>query len=234
MGIKYDLFDLYEIVLENNARLDFDIYHAEKKFEKFISKFDKTKPLGFFIDDIRNGLDISKDKYTDIDTGVYYISVTEISSGLAGNLTLKDVKKLDINESEIDVKVETNDILITRSGSPGVAWCANENFTGDQKVLVPSGYIQRIRLKEEVNISAQFLTFYLNLKPVRMLTQAYACGKDQMNLSQEYIKKIPIPIVSKNKQDKLIEINSKINKRISNLYSLLDKYKKTNMFFSLR
>ena len=221
MGLTWNLIDMEKIGREQNFRLDHMRYIGEEKFSEFISQFDEVKPFGVYISDISNGQDVSKDCYSDADTGILYLSVNQISSGIFGKLNLADAKQLDIDIKDIKVKVEPNDILITRSGSPGIAWLATKEFLSQWDIVVPSGYVQVIRLKKD-SINPKFIVAYLNLPPVRMLTTSYACGKDQFNLSQEYIKHIPIPRLSPEIEKEFINLSEGFQNKMQEIYKIAE------------
>ena len=213
MALKWSKIDLRWIGKERNFRMDHERYLGEKKFGEFISRFDSVAPLGIYISAISNGQDVSKDSYTDTDTRILYLSVNQIAGGLFGKLNLADAQQLAIDLRDIKLEVEPGDILITRSGTPGIAWLATREFLNEWEAVVPSGYIQRLKLKSN-SINPQFLVAYLNLYPVRMLTASYACGKDQYNLSQEYIRQIPIPVLSQESEQKLVRLTENFQKEM--------------------
>ena len=215
-----------------NYRLDHDIYIAETKIKNnFLVNFKEYKPFSIYIEEINNGQDVKKDYYSHGDTGILYLSVTELSNANLGIIDLSQAKQLIIEEKDIKIKVEPNDLLVTRSGTPGIAWVATENFLDKWDIVIPSGYLQRIKLKSGVN--PNFFAAYLNLKPIRMLTTAYACGKDQFNLSQDYIKKIPIVKLSNEKQKDFIDFIYTCNNYIHNIRSLQNSFENQIQTISL-
>lgn len=216
---------LTDIAEEQNNRFDQKIYLAEKEFTEFISKFDKVQPLSHFTQSIRNGQDFKTNFYSPIETEILYISVNQISSGILGSLYWDDITYLDVTDDQIEVEAEVNDILITRSGSyPGIAWRATEEYLDEYRV-VPSGFIQRLRLRDGIDLEPEFVAAYLNSPPVKMLTQAYACGKEQLNISQEYITSIPIPILSTEKRQAVIEGIERYQTRIEQIQRLIQQMK---------
>lgn len=216
---------LTDVAEEQNNRFDQKLYLAEKRFSEFISEFEEAQPLGRFTESIRNGQDFKTEFYSPIETEVLYISVNQISSGILGKLYWDDITYLDVADDQIEVEVEVDDILITRSGSyPGIAWRASEEYL-DEYRIVPSGFIQRLRLKDEIDLEPEFVAAYLNSPPVKMLTQAYACGKEQLNISQDYITSIPVPILSSEKRRAVINGIEGYQTRIEQIQKLIQKMK---------
>lgn len=226
MGITWTKLGLKSVGEETNFRLDHARYLGEEKFSEFISEFDRTASLGTYVSSIRNGVDISKDKYTNADTGILYLSVQPIASGPPGKLVLEEAEQLNLDlEGNTDIKVQPDEVLVTRSGTPGVAWYAEKKFLDKWDAVIPSGYTQRLKFKEG-SIDSRFLAGYLNLPPVRMLTTACACGKDQFNLSQDYLRQIPVPTLSEDRVDEFIELVTEYQKIIQEAYELVGHLEK--------
>jgi len=216
---------LTDVAEEQNNRFDQKRYLAEKKFSEFVSEFDELQPLGHFTKSICNGQDFKTDFYSQIETNILYISVNQISSGILGKLYWDDITYLDVEDDKIGVEAEVDDILITRSGSyPGIAWRVTEEYLDDYRI-VPSGFVQRLRLKEGIDIVPEFIAAYLNSPPVKMLTQAFACGKEQLNISQDYITSIPVPILSKERQQAVINGVTGYQTRIEQIQKLVQELK---------
>jgi len=216
---------LDEIAREQNNRFDQKRYLAEERFSEFISQFDEVKPLSRYTDSIRNGQDFKTDSYSPVETEILYISVNQISSGILGRLYWDDITYLDIEEDEIEVEAEVGDILITRSGSyPGIAWRASEEYLDDYRII-PSGFVQRLRLEENAEVDSEFIAAYLNSPPVKMLTQAFACGKEQLNISQEYIKSIPVPVLDKERRQEVVTGVKSYQNQIDQMQELINRMK---------
>ena len=225
MVISKTELTLNGIAEEQNNRFDQKVYLAKNKLSKFQSEFEETKPLSHFTEGIRNGQDFGTGDYSQVETNILYISVNQVSSGILGELYWDDITYLDIDEDQIEVEVEVGDILITRSGSyPGIAWRASQKYLKDYHI-VPSGFVQRLRLKQEANIEPEFIAAYLNSPPIKMLTQAFACGKEQLNISQEYIMSIPVPIIPKQKRQSVIKSIGSYQNKINKIQDLMQQIK---------
>jgi hypothetical protein len=222
MGLTYLDVSLRRVGQESNNRLDQEFYFAQQLFEEFISTFEKTELLGVCVSEVRNGLDISKDLYSyGVNTGVLYLSVNQIAGGIGNKIRLDDATFLDIDPDRAQVVVSAGDVVVTRSGTPGVAWFASEDFVEGWDAIIPSGYTQRLKVKEDI-IAPEFLAMYLNMPPVRMLTRAYACGKDQFNLSQQYLKNVPVPLLSEERQNALVDQTSRFQERLEAVHQVMN------------
>lgn len=214
MGVTVTELDLKTAGAELTSRIDQELYLAKARFKQFIKDFGETKPLGTLIHDIRNGVDVKQQFYSDeTNTGILYLSVNQIVGGHGKAIDLSDATYLDLNPEEIELKVEPRDVVITRSGTPGMAWMATEEFLTKWDAVVPSGYTQRIKVNENL-VKPEFLAAYLNMPPVRMLTRAFACGKDQPNIGQEYVKSVPVPDIPDNEQLEFVKIQDDLYKKV--------------------
>ena len=205
MGLTYKEISLRDVAKERNIRIDQELYIAQEKFNEFIAQFDKVKPLGSFLIALRNGVDYKASFYSQSsNTGILYLSVNQISSGFGHYLNLTDAKFLEIDLKDLEVVVSLGDVVLTRSGTPGIAWAATEDVLSQWDAVVPSGYTHLLTV-DTSEMNPQFLATYLNSPPVRMLTKAAASGKDQPNLAQDYIKAIPVPIIPEENQLAIVE-----------------------------
>lgn len=221
MGLTHTEMDLATVGVELNNRLDQELYLARARFQEYAQVFEASTLLGNLIDEIRNGENISKDHYShEMNTGVLYLSVNQIVGGLGKTLRLDDATYLDLDPDDLDVVVSPGDVVLTRSGTPGVAWTATEEFLQQWDALVPSGYTMVLKVREE-EIEPDFLAAYLNSPPVRMLTKAAACGKDQANISQEYVKAIPVPVLTAKERTEFVANIDKFHAEIQKAQSLV-------------
>lgn len=237
MGLTYRKLGFREVAHERNIRLDQEIYIAHEQFSDFIIGFKEVKPLAAYLKDIRNGVNYKADLYSQTaNTGVLYLSVNQIASGLGRYLDLRDAKYLKIDLEDLELVLEPGDIVITRSGTPGIAWSADPDVLEKWDAVVPSGYTQRLQIETE-HLIPEFLVAYLNSPPVRMLTKAAACGKDQPNLSQDYVTSIPIPTLTKDKQlatVKAVQRYQQSAKRFVELASRLRSYSEWEVVAALK
>jgi hypothetical protein len=174
--IRCDTHFKYNIKLANNF---------------FINEKVTWVSLGSILDKVQNGMNITTDYYSMEETDIMYLSVSQVKQyGLIKknqNYLTEEVRQLGVF-SELD----KNTVLITRSGTIGVALSTNHSsFAFDDKTYIASGFIIVSTVKE--NFSANVVANYINLFDVQKYLTAMASGACQKNIAQPIIKNLPIP-----------------------------------------
>lgn len=176
--------------------------------------------FGKFIYRITNGKDVSKDKYSIGETNYVYLTVNNIKKyEIVFNeiIFLNDETGLRLEKN----KLQKDDLIITRSGTVGVCKLFDLD---DGKVYIPSGYLIIVKLRE--GLDRKFVEYYLSHNFIGKYFQIHATGKTQQNISQVYIKRIPIPQVLPDIQkitfNKIEEIENKINGEKQKIVPLQD------------
>lgn len=227
MGLTYEQVSLEDVAAEDSNRFDQKVFVAERKFESFSANFDEVVKLGVFLEGIRNGQDVKTDFYSDVETDLLYVSVNQISGGILGEMYWDDVTYLDLPEDDINVEAKEGDVLVARSGSyPGIACAIRGEHLGNGRTIVPAGFTQRLRLRDDAPLTADFLAAYLNSPPVKMLTQAYACGKEQLNISQAYLRQIPVPVLDQDERDRVIQFSQTCSEKMQQVMDLFKEIEK--------
>lgn len=192
------------IIIEENSieylsafspiRCDTHFKYNIKLADKFFSN-EKINwvSLGSVLDKVQNGMNVTTDFYSMEETDIMYLSVSQIKEyGLIEknqNYLTDEVK--DLNAF---FELEKNMVLITRSGTIGVALSTNHpSFAFDDKTYVASGFVIVSKVKE--NFSANVIANYINLFDVQKYLTAMAAGACQKNIAQPTIKNLPIPEV---------------------------------------
>lgn len=147
--------------------------------------------LGSVLEGVRNGMNIKTDFYSMEETDTLYLSVSQIKEyGLIDknqNYLTDEVKDLS---GYFDL--EPNMVLITRSGTIGVALSTNHpSFNFDEYVYVASGFVITAKVKD--GFSANAIAGYINLFDVQKYLTAMAAGACQKNIAQPTINNLPIP-----------------------------------------
>lgn len=190
------------IVMEKNSlnylasfspvRCDTHFRHNIKLADSFFSNNKITwVALGSALEDVRNGLNIKTDYYSMEETDTLYLSVSQIKEyGLIEknqNYLTDEVKDLNIY-----FELEPDMILVTRSGTIGVALSTNHpSFNFDEHSYVASGFVITAKVKH--GFSANAIAGYLNLFDVQKYLTAMAAGACQKNIAQPTINNLPIP-----------------------------------------
>ncbi len=175
-------------------RCDTHFKYNIKLADIFFSKEDIVwVSLGSILDKVQNGMNIKTKFYSMEETDILYLSVSQIKEyGLIDknqNFLTDEVK--DLNTF---FELEENTVLITRSGTIGVALSTNHpSFNFDEKTYVPSGFVITSTIRD--SYSANVVANYINLFDVQKYLTAMAAGACQKNIAQPTIKNLPIPEV---------------------------------------
>ena len=148
--------------------------------------------LDSVLEEVRNGMNLKTDYYSMEKTNVFYLSVSQIKEyGLIekNQNYLKD----EVKDLKNYIELEPDMLLITRSGTVGVALSTNHpSFNFDENCYVASGFV--ITAKVKGGLSANIIAGYINLVDVQKYLMAMAAGACQKNISQTVLKKLPVPI----------------------------------------
>jgi hypothetical protein len=186
--------------------------------------------LGSILGKIQNGMNVTTEFYSMEPTDIYYLSVSQVKEyGLIDknqNFLTDEVKELNSF-----FELESNRVIITRSGTIGVALSTNHpTFNFDEKTYVASGFVITAEVKD--SYSSDVIANYINLFDVQKYLTAMASGACQKNIAQPIIMRLPIPevlLTDKTQFTKLFkeyeDESLKILQNISELESSLDELK---------
>lgn len=157
--------------------------------------------LGSALENVRNGMNIKTDYYSMEETDNLYLSVSQIKEyGLIDknqNYLTDEVKELNSY-----FELEPNMVVVTRSGTIGVALSTNHSsFNFDDYCYVASGFVITAKVKK--GFSANTIAGYMNLFDVQKYLTAMAAGACQKNIAQPTINNLPIPDCLLNSEAKL-------------------------------
>ncbi len=192
MGIIIEKNSLEYLASFSQVRCDTHFKHNIKQADSFISSSGITWfALGSILEEMQNGMNLKTNFYSMEATNTFYVSVSQIKEyGLIDknqNYLIDEVKDLK-NYFEL----EPNMLLITRSGTIGVALSTNHpSFNFDEYSYVASGFVITMKIKE--GFSADVIAGYINLIDVQKYLTAMAAGACQKNISQPVIKNLPVP-----------------------------------------
>ncbi len=229
------------IIVESNSveyltsfapiRCDTHFKHNIKLADDFFSNNSVVwVSLGSILDKIQNGMNIKTEFYSMEPTDIYYLSVSQVKEyGLIDknqNFLTDEVRELNSF-----FELEGNRVLITRSGTIGVALSTNHpTFNFDEKTYVASGFVITAEVKD--TYSSDVVANYINLFDVQKYLTAMASGACQKNIAQPIIMHLPIPeilLTDKTQFTKLFkeyeDESLKILQNISELESSLDELK---------
>jgi len=185
-----------------------------------------TFPIGWKITtldkllDFKNGVNADKEKYN---SGVKMISVMDI---LTDTPILYDSIKgqVDIDEKTLDIySVTYGDILFQRSSETVEDAGKSNVYLDPDKTATYSGFVIRGKKKGEYN--PYFLNEVLRIGQVRSQIMRSAAGSQHINVGQDSLAKIIVPIASSDEQSKIAEILMKCDEAIELKGKLLDNLK---------
>ncbi|MEG4330464.1 hypothetical protein QUB40_00705 [Microcoleus sp. AT9_A2] len=192
MAIVIEKNSLNYIASFSPIRCDTHFKHnIEVANEFFSNKTISWVALGSVLEKVQNGMNIKTDYYSMEETDTLYLSVSQIKEyGLIDknqNYLTDEVKELNSY-----FELAKNMILITRSGTIGVALSTNHSsFNFDDYSYVASGFVITAKVKE--GFSANAIAGYINLFNVQKYLTAMAAGACQKNIAQPIINNLPIP-----------------------------------------
>ena len=192
MAITMERNSLHYLAGFSPIRCDTHFKHNMKLADSFFSnqRIDWVA-LGSALEGMRNGMNLNTSFYSMEPTDTLYISVSQVKEyGLTDknqNYLTDEVKDLD-NFAEL----EPDMILVTRSGTVGVALSTNHpSFDFDNLSYVASGFIVTAHVK--TGLSADIIAGYINLLSVQRYLTAMAAGACQKNLAQPALLTLPVP-----------------------------------------
>lgn len=212
MPLKQFTIDFLELSKKESLRGDFRFSNYSKKDIPFQYTYFKN-----FITNIRNGKDISKDRYVSIDESeIIYPTVNNIKPT---GLVLKEVTAID-NEFDGGYFLDDKDIVITRSGTVGVTECWHKDdvnsYLGKNVEAIPSGYLIITKINQ-TKANPLFVKYYLNSKILSEYFSVFGVGKSQKNIAQGDIKYLPFPLIPKSIQDQIVAQIEPIERKIKKL-----------------
>ncbi|AOQ23176.1 hypothetical protein MTAT_17060 [Moorella thermoacetica] len=203
-----------------SLRLDSFFFRNMAFAKDFFDRNFRWTKLDYLIKDIYNGENLDTKWYAiDEDTSVVYLSVSQITEyGLENKNVhyLKDeILSLRVGKKKRKIRqIEKNSIIVTRSGTPGIAISSNHpSFDYNNYTYIPSGFVIVLNLREELGIRPELICFYFNLTPVRAYIVANSSGRCQRNISQEIIKNLPIPEELLEHQDEALRLYDEVEKK---------------------
>ncbi len=231
MAIVQEKNSVEELTLFPPIRCDTHFKYNIKVAHDFFENEEITWiPLGEVIEEMKNGMNVETKYYSMEKTEIYYLSVSQI----------KEHGLIEKNQNYLSEEVTTlkrfhclepNMVLVTRSGTIGVAISTNHpSFDFKEKTYVASGFVIALKIKK--GYSANTVANYINLFDVQKYLIAMASGACQKNIAQPTIKHLPVPETLLTGESKISELfnayedeSRKILKEMENLKTKLTTLK---------
>lgn len=215
--------DSNKIFLRKRSELEgrYDPYFYNDKFTDFLKNLIRNNELvkfSYYIESIANGLD----QREFFESGTPYYKVANI---LHGTLDRENIQYIQIpDDLTKNIKLEKNNILLTRKGSFGRAYRVLENNDA-----IISSEVFNIKLK--IPEYAEFIEIYLNLFFGQLQFDRHKIGAIMGSLSQMAIKNIFVPIIDQLPVEKICSLYEQSSKRkqqkeqeAQNLLDSIDDY----------
>ena len=148
--------------------------------------------------------------YYDPDGNVATLRTTDLDNEGNINYSTMPLAKLEIEDFERHL-LRTNDFLITRSGTCGIAAI----FESFGKPVLPGAFLIRFRLSDEID--QHFLKYYINSDLGRVHILQLAGGAVQKNLSGTSLRSFKLPLPLLPEQEAIARSFSAFDSRIAAL-----------------
>jgi hypothetical protein len=170
---------------------------------------------------VKNGLNLPQAAYAEEESDLLYASVGALSLFALRPDRCTPLRSPEAFAYSVDLdseRVDAEDVLITRSGTPGIAWAHEAQPQTDDVIVVPSGFVISVRVPAG-DFSPSYLAAVLNHPAWRVWSSALSAGKRQRNLSQEHLATVRIPKLSKMSQGVISEAYKETLSKIRDVLS---------------
>jgi hypothetical protein len=208
MAIGAITVDAKRVAYSPKTRLDVRYHWLAELVNPFLDGLKSCQPLDSVVSRSGNGANIPASSYADAleDADALYVSVGALSqfalrpANCTPLLTSGDRVKGTSLKLE-DVATANNEVLLTRSGTPGIAWPGC--LAPDGLPTVPSGFLIRLAVTKWDTVA---LSAILNHPVWRLRSLALSAGKRQDNIGKGALADIPVPLMSSTGQAALAEM----------------------------
>ena len=223
-SVEPTLVDLQQIGKTTELRIDAHYFSLldpiQKITQTIIEKIPLTAPP---FGRIQNGINLPETAYEiDQDDPAYrYVSVGAISQFALRPDRATPLRSPDDYAYEVDLQsiaCREDEVLLTRSGTPGVAWPVTSNI-GEGPCLIPSGFVIRAQCPPGI-LDAHYVAAVLNHPVWRVWSAGLAAGKRQRNLSHDHLAQIFLPALPYPEQ---VKIGERYRSCLANIERLLSE-----------
>lgn len=115
-------------------------------------------------------------------------------------------------------KLEANDILVTRTGYPGIACVVPQKYAGSQTFTTLI-----IRLKKETSVSSCYICHYINSSHGKKYVSGTKVGVAQQNFGAKVLAKMPVIIPPINLQNDFAAFVERVDQQKQTIQQSLEK-----------
>ena len=225
LGLK-DFKPKYELSYSTNLSNAFGVHRINAEYfqtahENLIKKLKgkiELKPLIKFILSIQKGIEVGGDNYKD--EGKPFIRVSNLS--IIG-FTDKDQKYISeelYQQLKTIYEPKEGDFLLTKDATPGIAYVAKEPVEG----IISSG-ILKLKINDN-EINKEYLALCINSLVGKMQVERNGGGSVIIHLKPEQIKKLKIPILPPETQQKIASLVQQSHEARKKAKELLEESKR--------
>jgi len=175
----------------------------------------QTDNLEEFIKTTANGVEIRR--Y--VDEGTPYLRVSDMKSIFVSLSAVKYVKE-NISEVSKEIKLEKDNVLISRSGTPGITAIVNKKIINS----IISSHIIKVVIKKEL-LNPYFLTAYLNSFLGRLQVDRITNGCLVSEISHQALGMIKVPVPTIKQQEGIASLLMEAGKKNQEAVSKIEEAK---------
>jgi restriction endonuclease S subunit len=212
LALKLSRRSLNEISKDQFIRSDADFFRlTDNVQEELKSTGLKFDPIQKYITFMETGKPIARKDYATKPTGYIHVVVRNIENG---KLSLGDDPIYLIEEKGKELekhKLLEGEFVLAISSNVGDCFLYHGEHKEIQFTL--SHYLVKIRFNSET-FYPKFMVYWLNSSVIKEYFRACETGKTQMNLSKQYLDKLPFPKIDKGIQESIVNKMKPIEARI--------------------
>lgn len=142
----------------------------------------------------------SKDLYT-------YLRITDINDD--GTLNTNDLKSV-VDEKAPEYLLKTNDIVFARTGAS-----TGRNYFYDESdgEFVYAGFLIKFSIDDQ-KVNPKYIKYFCQSEQYRGWINSFNTGSTRGNINAQTLGKLPIPLIDRDKQDKMVCILSSLDAKI--------------------
>jgi hypothetical protein len=197
-----------ELAASPSSRLDVRYHLLMRLVQPFFQGLERPVRLVDVLDAVANGVNLPASLYADdlTEATALYASVTSLSQFALREASCVPLviperflvgNKLTVEQAS----AQRQEVLLTRSGTPGIAWPAT--LAPEGLPVIPSGFLIRLLLAKGFDPIA--LAAILNHPCWRLLTLALSAGKRQDNIGQPALAAILLPRLNESQQTRITQ-----------------------------
>jgi len=174
----------------------FDAEYFQPKYDEIVKTIKNYKggwdTLGNLVS-VKKCVEVGSEEY--MGEGIPFVRVSNLSPF---EITEEKYISEKLYSELTEHKPKQGEILLSKDATPGIAYYLQEKL----RKMIPSGGILRLKLKDN-RVNEEYLTLVLNSLIAKEQINRDVVGSVILHWRPDHVKKILIPILDKNKQNKI-------------------------------